>query len=95
MRTDTYEAECEITIARDQLGNYQNSKPQFLRQSWVSDISGAWDGSRGTVIDTSWPETTEDPGGSAEVSVKRAGNGDSPSGSIEFVSPKRLRRRRI
>jgi Serine dehydrogenase proteinase len=38
-RTDTYEAECEITITRDQLGNYQNGQPQFVRQSWVSDTS--------------------------------------------------------
>jgi len=40
-RTDTYEAECEVTIARDQLGNYQNGQPQFLSQRWVTDTSGA------------------------------------------------------
>jgi hypothetical protein len=40
-RTDTCEAQCEITIARDQLGNYQSGQLQFLRQSWVGDTSNS------------------------------------------------------
>jgi len=38
-RTDTYEAECEITILRDAMGNYQSGQPQFLRQQWVTDVT--------------------------------------------------------
>ena len=34
-------------------------------------------------MDTNWPVATEDPGGSADESVNRAGNDDTPSGRID------------
>lgn len=39
-RADSYDVECEITIRRDGLGNYQGGQPQFLRQQWNAEIDG-------------------------------------------------------
>jgi hypothetical protein len=36
-RADIFQAECEVTIARDSLGNYQGGQPQMLKQLWVED----------------------------------------------------------
>lgn len=37
-RADTLEAEFEITLLRDVLGNYANGNPQQLRSGWVAEI---------------------------------------------------------
>lgn len=40
-RADILQAECELTLTRDQLGNYQCGQPQILRQIWVKDTNPA------------------------------------------------------
>lgn len=40
VRTDVFQAECEITVLRDQLGNYQNGQAQMLSQAWSEEDSG-------------------------------------------------------
>ena len=37
-RADVYQAEYEITILRDHMGNYQNGQPQTLNQRWVEEV---------------------------------------------------------
>ncbi len=40
-RTDVYEAECEVTVLRDSMGNYQAGAPQFLSQQWTEEVPAA------------------------------------------------------